>query len=239
MKIAIIEDIDRKNQIRDLASEYSWDVEFFKNPRDFGYADLSSYDVVITDCHLSTMTGHELIRSLQGKTSAQMFLMSDSSSVFSQEDIENESIKGFIEKGSPESLIDHLKYIDSKIRISRLMELESEKLNGILANGHTYMVQGTTGVLEIRELLSTESMSKIVEEIKDSEVKKVVISFNGVSMVTSAHLGILVSIYKSIKKFNCRMVFWTENLHVEKVMRECNLDNLYGIYSSLEGALQG
>lgn len=238
MKVAIIEeDPERLNTMGELTSEFPWHIDFFNSPRDFGHADLGSYDVVVADCSLSTMDGRELIRSIERKSHAEMFLMSDSTGVFSEEDIENETIKGFIEKGSPESLIDHLKYIDSKIRISRLMQLEAEKLKGILANGHTFEVKEDLGILEIREFPTARSMENMLEEIKDSGVKKLLVSFTGGQPVASAHLGVLVSLYKSVKAFGCKMAFWTSDEHVEQMMKDCNLDNLYPIFNSLEGAL--
>ena len=117
MKVAIIEkDLARLNRIDDETSKFPWEIDFFKDPQEFGHANLDSYDVVVADCSLSTMAGRDLIRSIEGKSRAQMFLMSDSSSVFSQEDIENKNINGFIEKNDPDSLVDQLKYVDSKIR---------------------------------------------------------------------------------------------------------------------------
>ena len=138
MKIAIIEnDLNKSEVIGRMAVMYHWDIHNFRDSKEFGKIDLSDYDVVIADCSLSTMTGRDLIKSISGKTRAQMFLMSDSSSNFFEEDIDNVHINGFINKDRLNDLVDHLKYIDSKLRINKLMELETNKINNLLTENQS------------------------------------------------------------------------------------------------------
>ena len=238
MKIAIIEeDQGRLKELDSLISGHEWDVDFFRTPQEFGRVDLSGYDIVVADCSLPTMHGRDLIKSLAGKTEAQMLLMSDSTNVFSQEDIENENINGFID--STEQLIDQLGYFDSKIRINKLMEQESDRINGILANGFSLSVKGDIGVMEIKNLPVNATMKRMESEILEAGIKCLVVCF-AVDILNSAHLGVLVSLYKRLKSHKIKMAYWNKSgsPYTEKLMKGSNLDNLYGIYSDLDMAIK-
>lgn len=236
MKIAIIE--ENLSRLRDLNNIVSnkWKVDFFQTSQDFGRANLANYDVVVADCSLPTMQGRDLIKSILDKTHAQMLLMSDSSSVFSKEDIENESINGFID--SPQTLMDQLSYLDSKIRISKLMEQESDRINGMLSNGFSLSIKDEVGVLDIKNLPGEATLTRMEKEILAVKVKGIVVCFQS-SIINSLHLGVLVLLYKKMKIYKIKMAFWNRSgdSHVEQLMKDCNLDQLYGIFPSMDQAV--
>ena len=232
MRVAII-DNDRSSScvLKDLISDFKWSAEFFKNPKEFGGTDLLDYDVVIADYTLPGINGRDLLKSLSGKTHAQMLLMGDSSSVFSQEDIENNHINGFINKSLPESFTDQLRYIDSKIRINKLMEKETNKIKNILSNGHTLKIQCGVGVLEIVDLPAEVSIKMIEKELEEYKICHLVTYFSN-DPITSSHIGLLIALYKIVKEKGGRFAFWNKKglSAVERMFRDGNLNNLFDIF---------
>jgi len=142
MKVAIIEeDSSYIERLRKAAEPYSWDIEFFNSSSDFGKAKLDQFDVIISDFNLSFINGRNLIKSISYKTSAQIFLMSGKNDSFAEEDIQNERIKGLIDKSNTENVIDHIKYADTKIRIKKLIEKEQNKLDDMMKSTNGYILE--------------------------------------------------------------------------------------------------
>jgi CheY-like chemotaxis protein/anti-anti-sigma regulatory factor len=237
MKVAIIEDLNTpfQKELQTIVDDHGWDTDFFSDSEEFGRADLKAYDIVVVDDDLPHIKGRELIRGISDKTNAQIFLMCTDS--FSEEDLENSSINGLINKNSMESIEDQFKYIDSKIRISKLSEIENEKMKSLSQNGHTFEIRNNVGILEIKELLTQYSLDRIRREIKESGVNKIVLYFSCKSIL-SAHLGILVYIYKYMKEAGGKVSFWPNNSnHAEELMITCRLDKIIKIYRDIEEAL--
>jgi anti-anti-sigma regulatory factor/CheY-like chemotaxis protein len=242
MRIAIIdEDTASRETIKGKVKNTDWNVDFFANASDFGRATLSQYDVILADYGLSTVNGRELIKSIAPKTTAQMFLMGNHSENFSEEDINNERIKGLIDKSNPDSIISELKYISSKIKIKSIMEHEQNKLGTIFPmNGYSLENKGNILIIRINELLSESSRSRLLKEIDSKGIKKIVVSFTIDGVVSSPYLGFLVYMHKQIDKRGGKMVFWdtsgdntlTDQLHL------CNLSKIFTVEHTLDQALQ-
>jgi len=133
MHIAIIENNrSHLHEIGDLIANLSWTIDIFRDPKEFGKANLLKYDVIVVDNMLPGTSGRDLIASIAEKTPAQLFLMGDATNPFFIDDIENRNINGFINKAQPENIVDQLRYIDSKMRINKLAEFETIKLNSMV-----------------------------------------------------------------------------------------------------------
>lgn len=239
MRIAIIEDsLSYREILKGKVEKTDWDVDFFVNASDFGRVSLSSYDVIVADYHLPSINGRDLIRSLSTKTSAQMFLMGDSTSNFEEEDVHNDRIKGLINKEDPENVIAELRYIDSKIKLKDLMEKERNILGSIFpTNGFSMDTDNDTAIIEIHELLSQASKDKILRQFNENSIKNLILSFSIGGVVSSPYLGLIIFLFKEIKNRGGKMAFInTNNRELIEQIKMCNLSMLFPIFNSIEEA---
>lgn len=133
MKVAIIEENKiYLDALKKITRSCSWEIDFFESSEEFGKVILEEYSVIIADQDLSTIQGRDLLKTIAKKTSAELFLMC---SGFQKEDVLNGSIAGLIDKGRPQNVIDQLKYIHSKLKVTKLMENESDELEELI-NGN-------------------------------------------------------------------------------------------------------
>lgn len=238
MRVAIIdEDIGYLNLIKNLLSNYLWQVNYFNSSSEFGVVSLDIYDVIIVNHNLSTIKGRDLIRSISSKTEAQLFLMGDVP-IFQFEDVENERIKGLIDKNDVNNIIDQLKYIDVKLRLDKIIESESDKFGDVVPlNGFHIEVMGDILVVYVSVPLSSKRLDGISKIIEDKGLFKIIIRFRDTKYLTSMHLGFLVSFYKKFSK-NRKLVFVNDSdkKSIEQI-RLCNLDILYPVFNSIDEAL--
>ena len=116
MHIAIIEDDEvLVEKLTKILKKDSWVVDFFKSSADFGQTDLTLYHVVISDQSLTPINGRELLTILSKKTNAELLLMDDES--FKKEDLDNNALRGLIDKRNLMNVFDKLEYLDTKLRI--------------------------------------------------------------------------------------------------------------------------
>lgn len=135
MKVAIIEnDVIYINSLKKISEDYLWEMDFFNNSEEFGKVSLKQYSVIIANQDLSTTKGRDLLKSVSEKTNAQLFLMrlTSEGNGFSKEDVLNGSISGLIDKSDPKNIIEQLKYIDSKLKINKIIEIENNKYDEII-----------------------------------------------------------------------------------------------------------
>jgi CheY-like chemotaxis protein len=111
----------------------NWDVDFFANSPDFGKAQIEQYDVIISNFSLPSMNGRELLKSISSKTKAELALMSSKKDWISEEDLNNHSVKTLLDKKDPKSILDWIKYIQSKKKILTLTESQQSGLERILS----------------------------------------------------------------------------------------------------------
>ncbi len=128
MKVAIIENEENFiNSLKQLLHNTDWNVEFYLHSIDFNNADLSSLNVIIVNQNLYGITGKELLYSIHKKTSADLYLMSESLGCFLEKGVQNGCIKGLI-KRNLQSIVTKLQYIEVKLRICQLAETEENNI---------------------------------------------------------------------------------------------------------------
>jgi len=121
MKIAIIENDEIfVKLLKEQLENEGWEVEYFFNSIQFGNAKLNKFDVIIADYSLDSISGKDLIKAIASKTTAQLFLLGDQ---FDEEDILNVHISGLIHKSNVQDIIEHLKYVEAKLRINKTLEV--------------------------------------------------------------------------------------------------------------------
>ena len=236
MRIAVIEDnVSFKGVLQDLMKKPDWEVDFYQTPSEFGRTDLNKYDVIISDQKLPGVSGRDLIKSIAFKTHAQCFLIGEH---FEQEDIQNETIKGLIDRRIPETIIEKLNFADVKMRINNLMEKEHNGLSSLFpANGYNLKIEDGMAFLTIEEILSEASKTEITNTIKKSGIKNLVVSFGTEGVVSSPYLSILVYLFKLMKSLEGKMVFLNSGGEtLLEQMRLCNLTMLIPVVDSAEDA---
>lgn len=239
MHIAIIEDDESYlDLLKKSINEFNWEIDFFRNSKEFGKSDLKSYDVVVSDFELPTISGRDLINSIADKTSAQFFLMGNN---FSEEDVENENIVGLIEKDDPSIIVDQLKYTDAKLRINKCIEVENGKYKDLIENnGYRLEIKDGIIMIGISNVLSEKSKERIMREIEKTNLYKGVVFFPEKNSVPSEFLGELAYFYNYFKLRKGKIVFWnvtSSDLLAEQV-RMCCLDKLFPIFNRLEDAIK-
>lgn len=241
MKIAVIENNGTSQRvIKSMAKHYDWDIDFFASSSDFGQAKLTDYDVILTDYRLHSINGRDLIKSIASKTSAQMFLMSDSTGSFIEEDIENDRIKGLIDKADPHKIIDELRYVESKLRLKTILETEKDNLGSLIPmNGYSLDNNKGIGILRITELLTNKTKSRLLEELRQQQINDIVLSFAIQGIISSPYLSFIIFLYKETKKLGGHLVLWDEmeDEVLTDQIKLCNLSALVPVFSSLEESL--
>jgi len=242
MKIAIIED-DRSYQtlLKELTGgNPNWEMEFFSDSEEFGKSDLHKFDVIISDYQLPSVNGRELLKSIQAKTQAELFLMSAISDIFKEEDILNDNINGLISKMNVQDVIDQIKYCEVKIRINRLSETENDKFNEIASNGYTVEMRKDSAIVKVHSLLGEPSKKKILAQLDKAGINKIVVVFPEKKSLSSAYLGLLASIFNSIKGRKGWMVFWnaTGSRLIDDQLKDCRLDQIFRSVRTLDEALE-
>jgi len=242
MNIAIIEnDSSILQELKKTIEEFEWSSDFFTSSIEFGYVDLGKYDVIIADCDLPTLNGRDLLNAICIKTSAQLFLMGDSSTCFKEEDVKNVRIAGLIEKEKVSNVVEELKYIDTKLRIHKCIEAEEGKNGNVILtqNGYTFKIQDKIGVLGISNILSRASKEKILKELDQYEISQMVIYFVDKEIVSSSYLAELVFFYKALKVHDGKIAFWNSSKKSEVInqIRICCLDRLFPAFDDLDKAI--
>ena len=122
MKIAIVLDKDRllKFRLSEIFEKLNWKADFYYGSSDFGLVDISNYDVIIADTSLKPVDGRQILHSIQNKTQAELFLIGTEQ--FSEIDINNENIKGLLNKDNVEDIVDKLKYVLMKKRMESTLK---------------------------------------------------------------------------------------------------------------------
>jgi len=235
MKIAIIENQSNQHEyVKKRGSELGWEVEHFTSPSELGKADLDDFDVIISDYSLPTINGRDLIKSIAPKTEAQLLLMSSHES-FLEEDVDNDRIKGLIDKDDPNNIIDHLKYIDVKLRINRIIEEESNKFKEIIPpNGFKIEDAGNDiALIKITDLLSDARRSALEKELEERGFKKAAFYFPNADCIPSMYLNLLIYFYKFFNRRKGKITFWnyTGKDNIEKQLKLCNLTNLFPVFN--------
>lgn len=241
MKVAVIEDNGVSQKlIRSMARHFDWDIDFFVSSSDFGQARLSEYDVILADYGLNSINGRDLIKSIASKTTAQMFLMSDSTGSFLEEDVENDRIKGLIDKADPHKIIDELKYVESKLRLKSILENEKDNLGSLIpTNGYSIESSEGIGILRITELLTNKTRGRLLDEIQQLKIHDIILSFSIQGIISSPYLSFIIFLYKELKKLSGRLVIWDEmkNEELTDQISLCNLSLLVPVFGSIEESL--
>lgn len=242
MKIAIIEnDANHVDFLRRELHHDNWTIDYYYNSTQFGFSNIHEFDVIIADYALDTLSGRDLIKSISTKTSAQLYLMSDRTGAFSEDDVNNQNIAGFINKNDIDSMVHQLEYSDVKIRLNRLIETDHDKYKEILHNGtpdYTMREQDGILVIEVYDIITNKT--DLEEKIHKSGKNKAVISFNSISSLSSSMLGELTYLYKIFKKIHGEIVFWNafKSELIERTIKECRLDRIIKLVDYLDDAIK-
>lgn len=239
MRIAIVENGNLHQYIKDHGSG-QWEVEHFRNSSELGKADIDQYDVILSDYELPNYNGRDLIKSISPKTNAQLFLMSSNNS-FNEDDINNERIKGLINKDDPETVLDQIKYADVKIRLNKIMEEESNRYEDLYpTNGFKVKtLQDGVVLIQITNVLSSKKRDMLTDKLKENNIRNAVFSFPELEIMSSMYLNVLVYFYRLFKKRNGNIVLWnsTGSKNIFRQMKLCNLISLFPVYDTLEECL--
>jgi hypothetical protein len=238
MKVAIIEQNSLiRKRIRELTKETDWNVNFFISPSEFGHTHLDYYDVIVSDHDLPGTNGRDLIKSISRKTEAEMILLGNS---FNDEDVYNHKIKGLINKNNIEEIIEHLKYINVKLRLKNMVEEENKNLNDIVpTNGFDLKIKNDIIIIELKEILSESSRRKIEGEIKETDLKKAILLLPSNKKVSSTYIEMVIFVYKILKDIKGRLVFVSRGDETLKEQIEmCNLSLLVPTADSIEDAIR-
>jgi len=237
MNVAVIE--NDSNHIEMLKHEISnlGQFDFFYNSIEFGKSDLDKYDVIIADYSLNTISGKDLIRSVSSKSKAQFFLMNSVSERFSEEDVENEHIAGLIIKDDIDSFKEHLRYIDVKLRINKILEENKNKYEGLLINEESYEIEEFEDYISVTLFDQVNERKRITEEIEKTEKYNVLVSFGNMTHIGSLLLSELVFLYSYIKSKKGKMIF-LDTYNYTNILHLCNLDQIFLIINKKEDALK-
>jgi CheY-like chemotaxis protein len=242
MNIAIIDDelifhdIVGEN-IKDVCSDCN--IDFFIDAADFGKANLKKFDVIISDNRLPGMSGRELLKSISLKTKATLILISAYEKDFI---IENESdghITSFVSKTDMSSLLDQIKYINSKLRINHLLDMEEAKIaNLIKHNGCSVEINGSIMIIGLSNALTEDTRKDIYNKIKNSNYTGIVFFSEG-SILGSILMKELVYFYKAFRDQNKKFCFWNayKEEHIKKMLISCNIDKLFQIFDNIDEAM--
>lgn len=236
MKIAIIE--DDNEYLKKLKVELSEvaEIDFFSNTIDFGKANLNSYDMIIVDNSLETMSGKDLIKSISTKTNAQFFLMNETNERYSEDAIEDEHITGFILKNDIKSFKDHIKYVDVKLRLNKSLAQDKYKYQEILNKDDSYKIEEFDDYISIVLVNPVESKENLKKDIEKIGKYNALVSF-GTTHTSSLLLRDLIVLYSFFRDKKGKMVFWNASSTMAEVLDLCNLNQILLIVSKKEDAL--
>jgi anti-anti-sigma regulatory factor len=238
MKIAIIENnIDYIQLLKERIKKYNWNIDYFKGSVDFGKTDLKKYDVIIAGHFLyNSSNGIDILKGIQSKTSAELFLMSTDYRSISEKEINNDKINGFIDKINIQNIIDALKYCDVKIKINKIMQSEKSKFEYILSNGFNIELYKDCYVIKIKDTLSKISEKKILDTVINDNIKNVIISYPQTDILKNLDLETIVSLFISFKNNDIKMALWNinEKSKISDQLKECKMTLLFKIFDNLE-----
>jgi anti-anti-sigma regulatory factor len=235
MHIAVIEDDPViREKLKSIIPSEDWLADFYVGTDDFGQADLSDYDVILSDQSLAPIDGRKLLGALSKKTKAELLLMHDGT--FSEVDIYNDHIKGLIDKTDIANIIDKLQYILVKLRIQKLAVEENISFNGMQENS-AFTVNNLNGVATV-DILDINEDSEKIHEFFDTTEKDIILTFSKLTYLTSMHLGMIVSTYNRLKKHHKKIVYWNKNKSsgIKDIFRDCKLNLIVPIFEDLETA---
>jgi anti-anti-sigma regulatory factor len=236
MKIAIIE--DDKEHLKILKDELmnTAEIDFFSNTIDFGKANLKSYDMIVVDNTLDTMSGKDLIRSISTKTNAQFFLMNETNEQYSEDIIDDEHIAGFILKNDIKSFKEHIKYVNVKLRLSKSLEQDTHKYQEILNKDSSYKIEEYKDYISIVLSNPIESKENLKKDIEKIGKYNALVSF-GTTHTSSLLLRDLIVLYSFFRDKKGKMIFWNSSNTMSEVLDLCNLNQILLIVSKKEDAL--
>lgn len=109
--------------------------------------------------------------------------------------------------------------------------IEVETFGGITVI--SFLAGSISGVSDVEE--SSAELGKFIDQ---SEPARVVVDFEGVRFFSSQVLGMLVDIWKRLRKFEGKVVISGINPDLSRVFRITNLDRLFDFYQDRQSALE-
>lgn len=242
MNIAIIDDEEiihdiLRSRILEVCNDCR--VECFNDSTDFGRSNLRQFDLIIADNRLPNISGRELLKSISLKTKAHLLLMSAYDADFLIHDVKENYIDAFISKDDISSLLDHIKYINAKLRITRMLDLEEGRIaDRIKENGYTMEINGLIMVIGLSNILSEKSKNEITEKIKTFNYSGIVF-FSEKSIIGSIMMKELIYFYKLFKDEKKKFCFWNayKQEEIKLLLHNCNLDRLIKIFDNMDEAI--
>jgi len=81
-----------------------------------------------------------------------------------------------------------------------------------------------------------ELVDQLIEKIEQDKARNFIFDMHNVEFVDSACLGRLISLLQAVKNVNGQIALVRCQPNVEFLLRMTHLDNLFGVYDSLEEA---
>lgn len=97
----------------------------------------------------------------------------------------------------------------------------------------SFLVPSISGASDVDEVAAD-----VRQFIDSSNPPKVIVDFDGVKFFSSQVLGMLVDIWKRLKKYDGRVVISGINPDLSRVFRITNLDTLFEFYTDRKSALE-
>ena len=103
--------------------------------------------------------------------------------------------------------------------------------------------EGSASVISVKGKINFEVTAQLREVIKDTvatlQPKLLVINMEGVSLIDSSGLGLLVAARSSVDKNDGRLHLCCLSAQVVKVFDQTNLTNYFSIFATEQDALRG
>ena len=216
-----------------------WDAEFCSDPQTFGRSDINGFNVIIADFGIPTIDGQTLLKSIHGKTDADLYLLCDSADCISKADVSHDYIKGIIKKDIV-SIINKLHYLETKYRIKNMMLTENKNMNTIVtrANGYSFEIKGDVAFINIKRVLSDDSKIRLLQKINEACVDKAIVSYPDKKNLHTRHCGQIFDIYKYFFTNGGKVVFCNTKDRSVDVLRECKIDQIMPVFENQEEAVE-
>jgi anti-sigma B factor antagonist len=79
---------------------------------------------------------------------------------------------------------------------------------------------------------------EILEQVEKAGHPKLVVSFAGVTNISSAMIGVMMALHKKVKEMGGEMRVAAANKHIMQVFKLTRLDKVFAFYKTLDQAMQ-
>lgn len=247
MRIAVVEKRENSGDllkiIEDKKNSRDWEVHYYNAGSQLLSNKKIQYDVVLVDYDLPDCNGKRLLDLLSFDTEAETVLIGDfESKEFKDDIIMDNRINAIVDKKNLSELTNWLSYADAKVRLKKIVKMESGIYSEIISNtnGCVFDIKKDVTVLGISRLLTKDRIDVITKSIESTNNKAVIYFTEEVDLINTSYIGLLVSFWeKIVKERKGIMAFWinSEDKSTHKIIDTFSMDILFPCFKELDDAL--